>query len=159
MADKGARFDTGLVRELAAILREADLGEIEVQEGETRIRVSKPERHVASWTPQPTALQQAAPPPSAPTPTFAAAAEPAPRADHPGMVKSPMVGTVYLQAEEKAPPFVKVGDAVNEGQTLVLVEAMKTFNPVVAPRAGIVKQILVANEQPVEYGEPLVVVE
>ena len=79
--------------------------------------------------------------------------------DNPGAVKSPMVGTVYLQPDENSPTFVKAGDAVTEGQTLLLIEAMKTFNPVTAPRAGKVTQILVKNTQPVEFGEPLVIIE
>ena len=155
--DKNGKFDTGLIRELAAILREADLGEIEIQQGDLRIKVSKPE---------PAAVTYAAPVygTSAPmaAPSAASAAPPAARApvgDHPGTVKSPMVGTVYLQAETGSPPFVKVGEEVKEGQTLLLVEAMKTFNPVPAPRAGKVTQLLVANEQPVEFGESLVVIE
>lgn len=157
-SDKNGRFDTGLIRELAAILREADLGEIEIEQGGLRIKVVKPEAkavHVAqTYAPAPAA------PSSAPAP--AAPAAPATKAslrDHPGAVKSPMVGTVYLQAEEGAPKFVKVGDTVNAGQTLVLVEAMKTFNPVTAPRGGKVMQILIENQQPVEFGEPLVIIE
>ena len=155
--DKNGKFDTGLIRELAAILREADLGEIEIQQGELRIKVSKPE---------PAAVTYAAPAYGTSTPAAApilASAAPAPTrapvGDHPGTVKSPMVGTVYLQAETGSPPFVKVGEEVKEGQTLLLVEAMKTFNPVPAPRAGKVTQLLVANEQPVEFGESLVVIE
>jgi acetyl-CoA carboxylase biotin carboxyl carrier protein len=154
--EKNGKFDTGLIRELAAILREADLGEIEIQQGELRIKVSKPEAAAVTYS----APAYAAPAPAMAAP--AAAAAPlarAPAGDHPGTVKSPMVGTVYLQAENGAPPFVKVGDDVKEGQTLLLVEAMKTFNPVPAPRAGKVTQILVANEQPVEFGESLVVIE
>ncbi len=156
-SDKNGRFDTGLIRELAAILREADLGEIEIEQGGLRIKVVKPEAkavHVApAYAPAPAA---------APAAAHGAAVAPATKAslrDHPGAVKSPMVGTVYLQAEEGAPKFVKVGDTVNAGQTLVLVEAMKTFNPVTAPRTGRVTQILIENQQPVEFGEPLVIIE
>lgn len=154
--EKNGRFDTGLIRELAAILREADLGEIEIEQGGMRIKVVKPEAkavHVAqAYAPAPAA--QAAAPAAA-----AAAPSPASLRDHPGAVKSPMVGTVYLQAEEGAPKFVKVGDTVNAGATLLLIEAMKTFNPVTAPRAGKIVQILVDNQQPVEFGEPLVIIE
>ena len=156
--EKNGRFDTGLIRELAAILREADLGEIEIEQGGMRIKVVKPEAkavHVAqAYAPAP-AAQAAAPGAAA----AAAAPPPASLRDHPGAVKSPMVGTVYLQAEEGAPKFVKVGDTVNAGATLLLVEAMKTFNPVTAPRGGKVTQILVDNQQPVEFGEPLVIIE
>ncbi|MBI1361656.1 MAG: acetyl-CoA carboxylase biotin carboxyl carrier protein [Alphaproteobacteria bacterium] len=157
MPEKNGKFDTGLIRELAAILREADLGEVEIQQGDLRIRVSKPESPAVTMSaPAYVAPPVAhAPAPAAQSPAAAAA----PAGDHPGTVKSPMVGTVYLAAEAGAAPFVKVGDTVKEGQTLLLVEAMKTFNPVLAPRAGTVTQLLVSNEQPVEYGEALVVIE
>jgi acetyl-CoA carboxylase biotin carboxyl carrier protein len=151
------KFDTGLIRELAAILREADLGEIEIEQGGLRIKVVKPETK--------TVYAAAAPVHTAPAPAAAApaaAGAPATKAaagDHPGAVKSPMVGTIYLQPDENSPTFVKAGDAVTEGQTLLLIEAMKTFNPVTAPRAGKVMQILVKNTQPVEFGEPLVIIE
>ena len=155
--EKSGRFDTGLIRELAAILREADLGEIEIEQGGMRIKVVKPEAkavHVAqAYAPAP-ATQTAAP-------AAVAAPPPAPASlrDQPGAVTSPMVGTVYLQAEEGSAKYVKVGDTVNAGATLLLIEAMKTFNPVTAPRAGKVVQILVDNQQPVEFGEPLVIIE
>jgi acetyl-CoA carboxylase biotin carboxyl carrier protein len=156
--EKSGRFDTGLIRELAAILREADLGEIEIEQGGMRIKVVKPEAkavHVAqAYAPAPAA----APAPASPA-TTAAPTTKASLRDHPGAVKSPMVGTVYMQAEEGSPTFVKVGDTVNAGATLLLVEAMKTFNPVTAPRGGKVLQILVENQQPVEFGEPLVIIE
>jgi acetyl-CoA carboxylase biotin carboxyl carrier protein len=158
-ADKTGKFDTGLIRELAAILREADLGEIEVEQSGVRIKVAKAGGATVHYAAAPVA---AAPAAAAPTPAPAAAAAPATKAslrDHPGAVKSPMVGTVYLQAEEGAPKFVKVGDTVNAGATLLLVEAMKTFNPVTAPRGGKVVQILIENQQPVEFGEPLVIIE
>ena len=156
MPEKNGKFDTALIRELAAILREADLGEIEVQQGDLRIKVVKPETK--------TFYAAAAPAHSAPAPASAApssAAAPAVKAagDHTGTVKSPMVGTVYLQPDENSPTFVKPGDAVTEGQTLLLIEAMKTFNPVTAPRGGKVTQIMVKNTQPVEFGEPLVIIE
>jgi acetyl-CoA carboxylase biotin carboxyl carrier protein len=155
-AEKSGKMDTGLIRELAAILREADLGEIEIEQGGLRIKVVTKAA--------PATVSVAAPSYAAPTPAGMAASAAAPAAaaslgDHPGVVKSPMVGTVYLQAEEGAAKFVKVGDTVKVGQTLVLVEAMKTFNPVIAPRAGTVTQILVDNQQPVEFGEPLVIIE
>ena len=157
-SEKNGKFDTGLIRELAAILREADLGEIEVEQSGVRIKVAKAKQAVTVSAPV-----AAAPMASAAAPVAAApAAAPATKAslrDHPGAVKSPMVGTVYLQAEEGAPKFVKIGDTVSTGQTLLLVEAMKTFNPVTAPRAGKIAQILIENQQPVEFGEPLVIIE
>lgn len=156
-ADKNGKFDTGLIRELAAILREADLGEIEVEQSGVRIKVAKGGGTV-HYAPAPVAAAPAAAAPAA-APAAAAPATQASLRDHPGAVKSPMVGTVYLQAEEGAPKFVKVGDTVNAGATLLLVEAMKTFNPVTAPRGGKVTQILIENQQPVEFGEPLVIIE
>jgi acetyl-CoA carboxylase biotin carboxyl carrier protein len=157
-SDKNGRFDTGLIRELAAILREADLGEIEIEQSGVRIKVAKGGATAVHYAAAPAAALAAAAP-AASAPAAAAPVTKASLRDHPGAVKSPMVGTVYLQAEEGAPKFVKVGDTVNAGQTLLLVEAMKTFNPVTAPRAGKVSQILVDNQQPVEFGEPLVIIE
>lgn len=159
-SDKNGRFDTGLIRELAAILREADLGEIEIEQAGTRIKVVKPIAaavHMAAAAP--VAAAPAAVSPAATAAPAAAAASASSLRDHPGAVKSPMVGTVYLQAEEGAKKFVNVGDNVSGGQTLLLIEAMKTFNPVTAPRSGKVTQILVDNQQPVEFGEPLIVIE
>ncbi len=163
MSEKSSKLDTALIRELAAILRDGDLGEIEVEHGELRIRVSKGETIVhaapAHYAAAPVA---AAPPAAAPAAAAApapAAAAPANNASHPGAVKSPMVGTAYLMPDPDSPAFVKEGDSVTEGQTLLLVEAMKTFNPVTAPKAGVVKSILVGNEQPVEFGEPLMIIE
>lgn len=158
----GGKLDTGLIRELAAILREADLGEIEVQQGELRIKVVKPEAktvHVAA----PAYAAPAGAPAALSAPAAPAAAPPARKvtaaADHPGAVKAPMVGTVYLAPDEDSPPFIKVGDSVAAGQTLMLIEAMKTFNPVPAAKGGKVVQILVENQQPVEFGQPLVIIE
>ena len=155
-SDKNGRFDTSLIRELAAILREADLGEIEVEQSGVRIKVAKGAAAAVHYAAAPAAAPAAA---SAAPAAAAAPAAPTSLRDHPGAVKSPMVGTVYLQAEEGAPKFVKVGDTVNAGATLLLVEAMKTFNPVTAPRGGKVTQILIDNQQPVEFGEPLVIIE
>lgn len=157
-SEKNGKFDTGLIRELAAILREADLGEIEIEQSGVRIKVAKAKQAVTVSAP----VAAAHAPVAAAAPAATAAAAPATKAslrDHPGAVKSPMVGTVYLQAEEGAARFIKVGDTVNAGQTLLLIEAMKTFNPVTAPRAGKVSQILIDNQQPVEFGEPLVIIE
>lgn len=160
MADKVEKLDTKLIRELANILKDADLGEIEVEQGDLRIRVSRPD---------PAPMMVSAPVSSAPAaaaPTAAAApavlTAPAAAADagaHAGAVKSPMVGTAYLAPEPGAADFIKEGDTVKEGQTLLLVEAMKTFNPVTAHVSGTVKEIIVKDAQPVEYGEPLVIIE
>ena len=143
--------DARLVRELADVLNETGLSEIEVERGDLKIRVAKTLTAApAAWLAQP---------PPASAPVAAAAAAPAPPVAPAGdVVKSPMVGTVYLQAQPGSPPFAKVGDKVAEGQTLLLVEAMKTMNPIVAPRAGVLLEILVADSQPVEYGEPLAVI-
>ncbi len=154
--------DPDLVRELAQILRDSGLSEIEVSQGETRLRLTRavapqlnvaPASLVAPAPPQPNAAH--APPPPAP--------EPESRHDdprtHPGAVHSPMVGTVYLSPEPGAAVFVKIGDSVTEGQTLLMVEAMKTFNPIPAPRAGRVVRMLIGDGQPVEFGQPLVILE
>ena len=149
-------LDTGLVRELAAILRDADLGEVEVEHDGLRIRVSK-----ASPMQAPAPVQYAAAPAPAAAPASPAAAAPAPAAApvSANAVTSPMVGTVYLSPEPGSKAFVQVGDKVKKGDTLILVEAMKTFNPVEAPQAGTVKEIIVQDAQPVEFGEPLIVIE
>lgn len=157
MPEKNGKLDLGLIRQLAAILREADLGEIEIEQDDLRIKVVRPEVktvHVASAPGHAPAAAGSAPTAASTTAPAASAA-----GDHPGAVKSPMVGTVYLAPEEGAAVFVKVGDTVAVGQTLLLIEAMKTFNPVAAPRAGKVTQILCKNTQPVEFGEPLVIIE
>lgn len=157
MSDKKSQaIDPDLVRELAAILSDTGLSEIEVEHGELRLRLAR--TLVAAAAP----VQHAAPLQTAhaapPQPPPAAASAPV-QANHPGAVPSPMVGTAYLSPEPGAAPFVKVGDTVNAGQTLMVVEAMKTFNPIPAPRAGKVTAILVSDSQPVEYGEPLVILE
>jgi acetyl-CoA carboxylase biotin carboxyl carrier protein len=150
------KLDTGLVRELAAILREADLGEIEVEHEGLRVRVSKPTPQIvqaAMAAPAPVATAPAAAAPAAAAPAEAAAETPD------NAIKSPMVGTAYLSPEPGAKAFVSVGDKVKKGDTLMLVEAMKTFNPVEADRAGTVKAIYVSDSQPVEFGEPLILIE
>jgi acetyl-CoA carboxylase biotin carboxyl carrier protein len=152
------RFDPEAIRELAKILRETDLTEIELVEKDSRIRVAR-------VLPPPAAVTVAAPAPAAPAlaPVAPAPApSPAPAdadATHPGMVPSPMVGVVYLSPEPGAPPYVTVGARVAQGQTLLLIEAMKTFNQIKAPRAGTVTKILVESGAPVEYGEPLLIIE
>lgn len=141
------------IKELAELLSETGLTEIEVETGDMRIKVARQGTAVSAVVPQVAAAP--APAEAAPEPKEAA---PAP-ADHPGGVKSPMVGTAYLAPEPGSANFVKVGDAVSEGQTILIVEAMKTMNPISAPRAGKVTQILISNEQPVEFDEVLMIIE
>ncbi|QZD96484.1 acetyl-CoA carboxylase biotin carboxyl carrier protein [Qipengyuania sp. 1NDH1] len=147
--------DTSLVRELAEMLGDTGLTEIEVEDGDRKIRVSRGGGVAMAAAPAP----MAAPAPAAAAPAAAPAAESAPAvADTAGAIKSPMVGTVYLAPEPGASDFVKVGDSVKEGQTLLIVEAMKVMNPIAADKAGTVKSILVENAQPVEFDQPLVVI-
>ncbi|MBX7532083.1 acetyl-CoA carboxylase biotin carboxyl carrier protein [Qipengyuania sp. 1XM1-15A] len=151
----GMNVDTSLVRELAEMLGDTGLTEIEVEDGERKIRVSRGGGVAMAAAPAP----MAAPAPAAAAPAAAPAAESAPaEADTAGAIKSPMVGTVYLAPEPGASDFVKVGDSVKEGQTLLIVEAMKVMNPIAADKAGTVKSILVENAQPVEFDQPLVVI-
>jgi acetyl-CoA carboxylase biotin carboxyl carrier protein len=149
-------IEGSLVKQLASILDETSLTEIEYESGGVRVRVAR--NHGGGGYAAPAMLHA---PAAAPAPLLAPAAPPAPVdvASHPGTVKSPMVGVCYLLPEPGAPAFAKVGDTVAEGQTLCLIEAMKTFNPVKASRAGKVTQIIVENGAPVEYGEPLLVIE
>ena len=150
-------IDARLVRKLADILTETGLTEIEVEHNDLKIRVAKTAAPAAvQYAPAPAAYAAAAPAPAA-----APAGEAAPAAvERKGdVVKSPMVGTVYLQPQPDAAPFVKVGDTVTAGQTLLIVEAMKTMNPIPAPRGGKIVEIIVQDAQPVEFGEPLIVIE
>lgn len=142
-------IDEALIRKLAGILDETGLTEIEYSAGEQIIRVSR-ESGGTAFAPAPSA---AAPAPAA------AKEEPQDTGPHPGAVTAPMVGVVYLAAEPGSPPFIKPGDLVSEGDTLLLIEAMKTFNPVRAPRSGRVARILVTDKVPVEFGEDLVILE
>lgn len=143
-----------MIRDLAALLVETGLSEIEIEKSGLKIRVARNLAVTAAQVPQVAAAPAAQP----------AAAEPAAEApmdfaNHPGCVKSPMVGTAYRAPEPGAAPFVEVGSRVTQGQTLMIIEAMKTMNHIPAPRAGTVTHILVENGQPVEYGEPLVIIE
>ncbi|MBX7534686.1 acetyl-CoA carboxylase biotin carboxyl carrier protein [Qipengyuania sp. GH1] len=147
--------DTSLVRELAEMLGDTGLTEIEVEDGERKIRVS---RGGVAMAAAPAAVAAAAPAAAPAAPAAPAGDAAAPAADTAGAIKSPMVGTVYLAPEPGASDFVKVGDSVKEGQTLLIVEAMKVMNPITAEKAGTVKSILVENAQPVEFDQPLVVV-
>ncbi len=152
-------FDPAAIRELAQILRETDLTEIELVDGESRLRVVR-QSIVAAPAPAATQVTVAAPAAAPVTVTTSqAGAGEAADADHPGAVTSPMVGVAYLAPEPGAAPFVTVGSKVAQGQTLLLIEAMKTFNQIKAPRAGTVTRILVESGMPVEYGEPLMIIE
>ena len=146
-------LDARLVRELANVLNQTGLTEIEVERADIKIRVAKT---VTAAAPAPVITHHAPAVVVAEPATPASVAAPARNAGD--VIKSPMVGTVYLQPQPGAPPFVKVGDRVTQGQTLLLIEAMKTMNPISAPSAGVVVEILVGDSQPVEYGEPLAVI-
>ena len=145
------QVDVKLVRQLAELLDETKLSEIEVEDGGRKIRVARTMTAVAA------PAQAFAAPAASPAPV--SAAPPASAADHPGTIKSPMVGTVYLAPSPDAPPFAGIGASVAEGDTLIIIEAMKVMNPILAPRSGKVTQILVSAGQPVEYDQPLIIVE
>ncbi len=147
-SDKSSSIDAEIIRDLADLLSETGLTEIEIEHKDLRVRVAR------GGAPAPAVT--AAPPPAA---SAAAAASETTPAVSPGAVTSPMVGTVYLAPEPGANPFVEVGGTVSEGQTVMIVEAMKTMNHIPSPRAGTITQILVEDGQPVEFGEPLVVIE
>ena len=148
--DNGAamRIDTALVRQLADLLAETQLSEIEVADGDRRIRVAR------QFAPQPQAVL--APPNAAPAPAPVADDAPAQAQGKP--VKSPMVGTAYLASDPATPPFVTIGQSVKAGDTLLIIEAMKVMNPITAPFAGTVTALLIDDAQPVEYDQPLVLI-
>ncbi|MBX3561656.1 MAG: acetyl-CoA carboxylase biotin carboxyl carrier protein [Sphingomonas sp.] len=151
------RVDTDLIRQLADLLTEKDLSEIEVEDDDRRIVVKRKLNAAAAPA---TYVAAPAAPAAAPAPAAAAPAAEAPAAAAPAdAVKSPMVGTVYLSAEPGAAPFIAAGAQVNAGDTLLIIEAMKVMNPITAPKAGTVKQILVQDAQPIEFDQPLVVIE
>jgi acetyl-CoA carboxylase biotin carboxyl carrier protein len=155
MADKKTGIDKELIRDLANILNDTDLSEIEVEQDDLRIRVS---RNIPAATVY--AAPVAAPAHAAvPAPLAAPAAAAAPARNPANTVSSPMVGTVYLSPAPGARPFIEVGATVKEGQTLLIVEAMKTMNQIPATKSGTVTEIIVSDSQPVEYGEALVVIE
>lgn len=153
------KTELSVIRELAEILRNSELTDIELEKGDLKLKISKKaaKQMIAANLP---ATGAAAPMPMAQS---MAPETPAPdssvnMAAHPGVVKSPMVGTVYLAAEPGKPPFVNVGDKVSAGDTLMLIEAMKTFNPITAPENGTIKEIIVHDGTPVEFDEPLIVI-
>lgn len=147
-----SQIDSAAVRELAALLEETGLTEIEYATGEWRVRVARAANGVIHT--MPAVLPAASAHAVAPT-----AAAPVSDAAHPGAVVSPMVGTVYMSREPGAPPFVKPGDTIKEGDTLLLIEAMKTYNEIRAPKGGRIARILVSDGDPVEFGAPLLVLE
>ena len=152
MSTKGV--DQDLIRQLASILTETDLSEIEVETDDLKVRVARQSQVVNVAAPV-----AAAPAPAPAAAPAAIAPEGSSKAAHPGAVPSPMVGTVYVAAEPGAAAFVSVGTQVTQGQTVLIVEAMKTMNQIPAPKSGTVKEILVEDGQPVEFGEPLLIIE
>jgi acetyl-CoA carboxylase biotin carboxyl carrier protein len=152
MADKKSGIDQSLIRDLANILNETDLTEIEVEQDDLRIRVSR------AGTPQYVQAPMMAQPAMA-APAATAAAPTAPVRNPDNVVTAPMVGTIYMASAPGAPAFIEVGKMVKEGQTLLIIEAMKTMNQIPAPRDGKVTEILIEDGRPVEYGEALVVIE
>jgi acetyl-CoA carboxylase biotin carboxyl carrier protein len=146
------KVDTALIETLAELLQRTGLTEIELAEGDSRIRVARQPQPVLASIPT------LAPAPAGPAATDEGAGHTATE-DHPGAVRAPMVGTVYLTPEPGAPPFITVGAEVREGQTLLIIEAMKVMNPIRAARSGRIAKLLVANGDPVEYGELLLIIE
>ncbi len=153
-------LDKGLIRDLAQLLNETGLSEIEIEKEGLKVRVARQVASTLAYAPAAPLSSSAAPgaAPSGPGASAAAPAGPDP-ANHPGCVKSPMVGTAYRSPEPGAPVFIDIGTRVTQGQTLLIIEAMKTMNHIPAPRTGVVKEILIENGQPVEFGEPLVIIE
>ena len=147
------RVDGALLRELAELLSANDLTEIEVEDGDRKIRVRREAAPVMAYAPAPAAM--AAPAPAAAAAAPAEAAAPAAPVD---AVKSPMVGTAYLSPEPGAKPFIAVGQKIGEGDTLMIIEAMKVMNPILAPKGGTIREIMIGDSQPVEFDQPLVVI-
>ena len=150
--------DQALIRDLAELLEETGLSEIEIEREGMRVRVARQVTVAAAAHPGAvaSAAMAAAAAPAGAAPAAAAVADPG---KHPGAVPSPMVGTAYLAPEPSAAPFVEIGARVAQGQTILIIEAMKTMNHIPAPKAGVVTAILVGNGQPVEFGEPLAIIE
>ena len=143
------RVDSALLRELAELLAANDLSEIEVEDGDRKIKVRRDAAPVMGYAPAPLAAPAAAPAAAAPAAEVAAPVD---------AVKSPMVGTVFLSPEPGAAAFVSPGQTVKEGDTLMIIEAMKVMNPIISPKAGTIKQVMVSDAQPVEFDQPLVVI-
>ena len=155
-AAKFSSDDSALVRELALLLDETSLTEIEIERAGLRVRVA---RNISIAASMPAQMAPVAHAPVAPAGDVSPASDAADLANHPGVVPSPMVGTAYWSPEPGAKPFIEVGARVSAGQTLLIIEAMKTMNQIPSPRGGTVTQILVEDGQPVEFGEPLVIIE
>jgi acetyl-CoA carboxylase biotin carboxyl carrier protein len=151
---KAAVLDKDLIRELAKLLEETGLGEIEIQQEGFKIRVARPTTHAVAGS-----LPASVPALAGVAQQGAEPKRPADVAAHPGVVKSPMVGTVYRAPAPGSPPFVEPGSEVKQGQIILIIEAMKTMNQIPSPRDGRVSDILVTDSQPVEYGEPLLIIE
>lgn len=156
-ATAGLAIDAELVRTLAQLIAESDLAELEIEKGDLRIKLVRHTAMALAAVPPPVVPSVVAVP-AASSSIFGTVPSEAPAVDHAGAVKSPMVGTAYRRASPEAKAFVEVGSAVKAGDKILLVEAMKTFNEIVAPRAGTVSAILVEDGQPVEYGQPLLVI-
>jgi len=152
MSAKNKTIDQEVIRQLAELLKETGLSEIEVEQDDLRIRVAQ------NFGPAPVHVSAAPQAAAAPAPAAEPVAPASPE-KHPGAVTSPMVGTAYLSPAPGADPFIQVGDSVKAGQTVLIVEAMKTMNQIAAPKSGKVSAILVDNGQPVEFGEALLIVE
>jgi acetyl-CoA carboxylase biotin carboxyl carrier protein len=148
--------ETAFIEKLAELLQRTGLTEIEINQGTTRVRVARQVQMAPLDVTAPVYMQ---PPPAQAAPAAPAAAPGTPDHAHPGVIKSPMVGTVYLAPEPGSPPYAAVGSEVKEGQTLLIIEAMKVMNAIRAPRAGKVARVFVENAAPVEFGEPLLVLE
>ena len=155
---KSVSADIKLVKDLAKILNDTELTEIELEKGSLKIRVAQNGGQIVQSAVAPAPIAAPAPATSQPVAAPAAKTEKADAGAHPGAVKSPMVGTVYTRPSPDADTFVSVGDKVKEGDTIVLVEAMKTFNPIIAPRSGKIEEVLVEDSQPVEFGEALFII-
>jgi acetyl-CoA carboxylase biotin carboxyl carrier protein len=155
MGEKKPGVDKELIRELAALLKETELSEIEIEQDDFRIRVARAAPSAVAYVESPSAKAPA----DAQAASEASEAKQLDPSRHPGCVPSPMVGTAYRAADPSAKPFVEIGDVVRAGQTILIVEAMKHMNEVAAPRAGRVADILVEDGQPVEFGQPLMIIE
>lgn len=149
---KKSSIDQDLIRELAALLKETELSEIEVEQDDLRIRIARNTGRAVEVAAAAPAAPQPAAQPTSPTSDMDAGL-------HPGALNAPMVGTAYHSPAPGAEPFVKVGDSVKSGQTVMIIEAMKTMNQIAAPKAGTITAILVDDAQPVEFGEPLLIIE